>query len=88
MVRFHEKAKTWMNSHSNLSEDEWASLMEEDTHHPYSEFPTTYASYAPPNSSPGPQYSAGMGIPDINVTGGAEEEVPCDRSYRDSLATN
>ena len=38
----NEKAKRWVTSKSlSLSEEEWKELMEEDSQHPYSEFPTT-----------------------------------------------
>lgn len=40
-MRFHDKAKKWVTSSPALSERDWELVMEEDSNHPFREFPTT-----------------------------------------------
>lgn len=65
MLRFHNNAKEWLTQ--SLSEDEWKIIMDEDIHHPYSEYPTSKPPEVETNSPPqdiSPYDSTGPRTPD------------------------
>lgn len=62
MVRFHENAKEWLTQ--SLSEDDWRSIMDEDTHHLYSDYPTSKPPDIQHNSPPGEENSSPHGSTD------------------------